>query len=178
MKFKIYCINLYERKDRYKFMKNEFNKYNLKVHFIRNYKHKLGGRYGCFDSHIQCLKNAKKHNLDMCLIFEDDIKLYDNCIINIQKCIEFLKNNKNYEIIYANGRQDLYKTLNIIKELSVCHNIKIDKNLDIKGTILISDKNTIFIGRKNIKSYVFSATFPAFNYYLIGNFFSELKQQD
>ena len=47
-------------------------------------------------------------------------------------------------------------------------------DLDIKGTILISDKNTIFIGRKNIKSYVFSSTFPAFNYYLVGTFFETL----
>jgi len=60
MKFKIYCINLYEREDRYNIVKEQFNKYKLDVHFIRNYKHKLGGRYGCFDSHIQCLKDAKK----------------------------------------------------------------------------------------------------------------------
>ena len=26
MKFKIYCVNLYERDDRYKTIKNEFNK--------------------------------------------------------------------------------------------------------------------------------------------------------
>lgn len=76
---------------------------------------------------------------------------------------------KNYIII------DLYKTSNYINQLAETNHIDIKNDLDIKGTILISDKNTIFIGRKNIKSYVFSATLPAFNYYLIGTFFKDIK---
>lgn len=87
--------------------------------------------------------------------------------IGLNCCVD---NFQKYKYIII----DLHKTLSYIKELSKINNIYIDDKLDIKGTILISDKNTIFIGRKNIKSYVFSATFPAFNYYLIGNFFNKL----
>ena len=102
MKFKIYCINLYERPDRYEFMKNEFKKYNLNVKFIRNNKHKLGGRYGCFDSHIQCLKDANKNKLDTCLIFEDDIELNPNINELIKNCLNFIQNN-NVDILYGSG---------------------------------------------------------------------------
>jgi GR25 family glycosyltransferase involved in LPS biosynthesis len=104
MKFKIYCINLYERDDRYNYVKKEFNKYNLNVHFVRNYKHKLGGRYGCFDSHIQCLKDAKKNNIDVCLVFEDDISLTQDCNKIISNCLNFIKKNKQTDIIYGGGR--------------------------------------------------------------------------
>ena len=105
MKFKIYCINLYERSDRYEFMKKQFKKYNLDVSFIRNYKHKLGGKYGCFESNIQCLKDAKKNNLDVCLVLEDDIQLEPNCNFCIQYCLNFLKkNNKNIDILFGDCR--------------------------------------------------------------------------
>ena len=85
--------------------------------------------------------------------------------------IEYKSIIKNKYIII-----DLYKTSKYINQLAETNGIDIKNDLDIKGTILISDKNTIFIGRKNIKSYVFSATFPAFNYYLIGTFFKDVKQ--
>ena len=108
MKFKIYCINLYEREDKYNYVKKEFDKFDLNVHFIRNFKHELGGKYGCFDSHIQCLKDAQKNNLDVCLIFEDDIKLNENCKKIINNCLNFIKKNKNVDIINANGHGSLY----------------------------------------------------------------------
>lgn len=58
MKNKIFCINLFERKDKYNFMKKQFKNLNLKVKFIINKKHIKGGRFGCFKSHIQCVKKA------------------------------------------------------------------------------------------------------------------------
>lgn len=91
--------------------------------------------------------------------------------------LKYLKLNTNYNLKEISKNKyiiiDLNKTFCYIKKLS--NNNFIDNNLDIKGTIFISDKNTIFLGRKNIKSYVFSATFPAFNYYLIGDFFIKLQ---
>lgn len=105
MKFKIYCINLFEREDRYLSMKSQFKKYNLDVCFIRNYKHKLGGRFGCFKSHINCIKNAKKNKLDACLIFEDDVELDFNCDLRIKECLHFINNfNKNIDILFGDCR--------------------------------------------------------------------------
>lgn len=100
LKFKMYCINLYEREDRYKYMKNQFKKHKLKVKFIRNYKHKFGGKIGCFESHIQCIKDAKENNVDICLIFKDDVELVKNCKEIIYKCIKFINSNKNTKLLF------------------------------------------------------------------------------
>ena len=81
-KFKIYCINLYERDDRYKKMKKQFDNLNMNVQFIRNYKHARGGKYGCFSSHIQAIKDAYSNNLDYCLIIEDDVIITAGTILN------------------------------------------------------------------------------------------------
>ncbi len=110
MKFKIYCINLYERSDRYSHMKKQFNKFNIDVKFIRNYKHKLGGRYGCFISHIQCLKDALESNLDCCLVFEDDVNISLSCNEIIDSCLKILKKNKLIDIINASSRDTFYLT--------------------------------------------------------------------
>ena len=78
---KIFCINLIEREDRYNFMKIQFEKiHNYPIEFVRNNKHIKGGRYGCFESHIQCIKMALKQNLDYCLVLEDDCVLAENFI--------------------------------------------------------------------------------------------------
>ncbi len=108
MKYKIYCINLFERPDRYTHMKKQFDKFNITVKFIRNHKHKLGGRYGCFESHIQCLQDAFKSNLDFCLVLEDDIELDEDYQKVIDNCIGFIKRYKKTDIIYANGRFNLF----------------------------------------------------------------------
>ena len=163
MKFKIYCINLYEREDRYNIVKEQFNKYKLDVHFIRNYKHKLGGRYGCFDSHIQCLKDAKKNKIDVCLIFEDDIVLDKNCNKYINECLNFIKHNKNVE--YVN-------TINKIIYLQE----KYDNNFYIGkawGTYtLFLTKNAIIKILKNYKKYIgTNLHYDHFLYFLFGHMY-------
>lgn len=163
MKYKIYCINLFEREDRYIHMKNEFLKYKLDVCFIRNYKHKLGGRYGCFSSHIQCIKDAKQNNVDFCLIFEDDVKLVDNCIENIDKCIKFIKNNKNVEIIYSQGRQSLY-----INEL---YYDKIYSGKSMGTDCIIITKTGIDKITKKYKKYINNIHYDAFLYLILNKSF-------
>jgi len=91
MKYKIYCINLYERLERYNFIKKQFEKYDLDVKFIRNNRHPKGGRYGCFKSHIQVMKDAYDNNLDYCLIMEDDFYIYDDPKSKINEIISFMK---------------------------------------------------------------------------------------
>jgi len=164
MKFKIYCINLYEREDRYNFVKNEFKKYNLDVHFIRNFKHKLGGRYGCFKSHIQCLKDAKKNNLDTCLIFEDDIKLTSNCNKIIENCLNFIKKQKNVDIIYAHNVSNLY----IEKYYS--NNIYYGKSF-FTPSIFLTKKSIEKILKKHKKYINKNIHYDAFLYLILQNTF-------
>jgi hypothetical protein len=103
LKYKFYCINLIEREDRYIFMKDQFTKYGMDVKFIRNNKHKLGGKRGCFESHIQCIKDAFDNNLDYCLIFEDDSLIYSDYKIGLDIATKYIKKN-DAEIIYLQNR--------------------------------------------------------------------------
>jgi GR25 family glycosyltransferase involved in LPS biosynthesis len=168
MKFKIYCINLYERDDRYNYVKKEFNKYNLDVHFVRNHKHKLGGRYGCFDSHIQCLKDAKKNNIDVCLVFEDDIRLTSNCHQVIQNCLNFIKGNKQTDIIYANGRFNLYL------DKFYCNDIYSGKSFG--ADCIFITKKMIKIILTKYKKYIFTKLhYDHFLYFFAKNSFISTK---
>ena len=99
---KIYCINLKYRTDRYNsslFFFRELNINNVK-YFLAN-KHPNGGRYGCFDSHINVIKDAYYNNYDNILIFEDDVKIGKYYNLNLlNKSINFMKNNKTWDIFY------------------------------------------------------------------------------
>jgi len=98
---KIYCINLITRNDRYMSATNTFNKLNIKnVEFCRVNKSDKGGRYGCFESHIDIIKKSLKLNLNNILIFEDDIRpsnYYNLELLN--NSIKFMKNN-NWDVFY------------------------------------------------------------------------------
>lgn len=113
MKFQYYCVNLFERKDRYEKMVKNFNENGLDVKFIRNFKHSNGGIYGCFDSHIQCIKDAYINNLDYCIVFEDDNNIYPNCKDNIKIAEDFYKNNPDteYIILHNRGLYHVYEKL-------------------------------------------------------------------
>ena len=98
---KIYCINLEYRKDRYISANNTFNKLNIKnVEFVIVNKSPKGGRYGCFESHINVIKNAYNSEYNNILIFEDDIRpsiFYNLKLLN--DSINFMKNNE-WDIFY------------------------------------------------------------------------------
>lgn len=97
----IVCINLEHRKDRKSISQSIFDKLNINCHFHTVQKHPKGGMYGCFDSHIQVIKDAYNKGVNYILIFEDDIKLtpsYTNSQVEI--CIEFLKGNKDWDIFF------------------------------------------------------------------------------
>jgi len=103
--FKIYCINLIEREDRYNLMKTQFDKYNIDVNFLRVYKHIKGGRYGCFDSHIKCITDAYNTNLEYCIMIEDDNYIDPNFKEYLEYAMDFLNNNNKYvDILYLQNR--------------------------------------------------------------------------
>jgi GR25 family glycosyltransferase involved in LPS biosynthesis len=96
----IYCINLKERTDRKKHAQKEFRKIDIQhndVIFLDFYKHKNGGIYGCYESHIKVWNNFYKNHLDkeLCIVFEDDFEVTDNSILYLKKAISFIEKNKD-----------------------------------------------------------------------------------
>jgi hypothetical protein len=57
----IVCINLDFRRDRREEAQHNFRKLNIPAKLF-TVKHEKGGRYGCFNSHIQVLKYAQQNN--------------------------------------------------------------------------------------------------------------------
>jgi GR25 family glycosyltransferase involved in LPS biosynthesis len=97
----IICINLEQRPDRKINSETIFKKYNIPARIMTVKKHEKGGRYGCFDSHIKILKEAYEKNLEYILVFEDDIIATEyNSEKNISEAINFMKNNKEWDIFY------------------------------------------------------------------------------
>lgn len=97
----IICINLDISVDRKKHAEKYFDKLNIPARFFTAVKHKKGGLYGCFDSHIQILIEAYKKNLDYILVFEDDFlptQAYSED--KLMKAIDFMKNNKDWDIFH------------------------------------------------------------------------------
>ena len=166
MKFKIYCVNIFEREDRYIHVTNEFKKYNIDVKFIRNFKHNKGGMYGCFESHIQCIKDAKKNNLDVCLIFEDDITLNENSKKNINTCLNFINNHKNIDILYSNRRSLLYLNKYYTKNIYSGKSLGTDCYfLNNKSINKILNNYQKYIGKIHYDaylSYIFNNSFVSF----------------
>ena len=66
---RIVCINLKERKDKYANVKKVFDKLKINVEFYFAEKHPTSGRVGCFESHINVIKQSYNNNDKIILIF-------------------------------------------------------------------------------------------------------------
>lgn len=97
----IVCINLDISVERKKHAKYYFDKLNIPATFLSVSKHEKGGIYGCFDSHIKIIKHAYENNYNNILVFEDDFiptPSYNNELL--KECIDFMKNNEEWDIFY------------------------------------------------------------------------------
>ncbi len=106
---KYYCINLYERPDRYLSASQVFKKLNLDVIFYQTHKNPKSGAQGCYDSHLNVIRNAYNANYNRVCIFEDDVlpsKYLTNDNINYVK--NFIDNN-DYDIFYLGPRPDVLR---------------------------------------------------------------------
>lgn len=96
----IYCISLDKSKKRRDFFISKIPS-NIPYKFMIVKKHKKGGVYGCFHSHLKIIKDVYKRGLDNVLIFEDDAyptSSFTNK--NIEEAIHFLKTNEDWECFY------------------------------------------------------------------------------
>lgn len=91
----VVCINLRSRQDKRKVMEETFKKLNVPARFFTVDKHEKGGRYGCFDSHIQVIKEAYASGKINLLILEDDILATPTYSLErIQEITNFLSENE------------------------------------------------------------------------------------
>lgn len=99
----ITCINLIDRQDRYTKMVQLFDRLAIPCKFYRSNRHPSGGRVGCFDSHIQVIKQAYEQGANLILVFEDDIvptvpREYLEDIIS--KCLPLMKTTSYFQLGY------------------------------------------------------------------------------
>jgi len=113
---KIVCINLKERKDKYANIKNVFDKLKINVEFYFAEKHPTSGRIGCFESHINVIKNSYNNNNKFVLIFEDDVINTPSYNENNIKCVvDFIKKNnwcEYFQLGYSILPHEIYDYLN------------------------------------------------------------------
>lgn len=96
----IYCICLRESEDRYNSSLKEFKKIGIddRVTYYRPDRDQRGGRIGCWNSHVACMKFALDSGKQYALIFEDDIKFIENWNQQINTIETFLKQEPDWDI--------------------------------------------------------------------------------
>ena len=121
---KIYCINLFERKDRYKYAQDFFTHNNIPVTFHRVHRHKNGGEQGCFESHRDIIRSAYDKGYEKILIFEDDNIIGKSLTAeNLNHINQFLNKNDTWELFYLGIRPAIneYKTKRVEKNIYQIH---------------------------------------------------------
>lgn len=97
----IVCISLEEATERRQQCMKNFEKLGIdNYQFYKTQRHKEGGRFGCFISHINVIKNEYNKGSNNILIFEDDFmpsSSYDENVI--QEVVDFI-DNEDLEIMY------------------------------------------------------------------------------
>lgn len=97
----IFCINLLSRDDRYQAASELFKTHNIPVQFHRVTKHPNGGLQGCFESHVQVIKNAYDTGMNNVLIFEDDLVTTSNYNKELlADAIKFMSEDDTWDIFY------------------------------------------------------------------------------
>ena len=100
----IYCINLDKRTRRWELAQNEFKKLGI-LDRVKRFSaiDNLGGKRGCFESHMKIIHMAKEKNLRNVFIFEDDVAVLP-CYSHekFEKSINFLK-DQTWEFFYMGG---------------------------------------------------------------------------
>ena len=169
------CINLLSRKDRYNHMVKEFKKLDIldNVNFLRVRKHKLGGKIGCYDSHLQLYRYCLENKYQYALIFEDDVSFNLNNNQKFIKSINFIfKSNPNWSIINCSNdfckikkkKKDIFNALStnahcyLISREAMIKSLNLgitDYHIDLVHALLFKFKNMylIFPSPVNLKFF-------------------------
>jgi hypothetical protein len=102
----IYCINLDRRTGRWEMAQKEFEKLGI-LNKVKRFSaiDNMGGKRGCFESHMKIIHMAKEKNLKNVFIFEDDVAVLP-CYTHqkFEKSINFLR-QQTWEFFYMGGFQ-------------------------------------------------------------------------
>lgn len=98
---KIVCINLSTRPDKKSHVERVFKEIAIpNVSYYIAHPHPKGGRYGCFQSHIDVIDSAYREGCSNVLIFEDDIRPSTSYSKNhLGNAIDFLSSYPNVDIL-------------------------------------------------------------------------------
>ena len=162
--YPMYCINLKERTDRKEDVKRQFKKINIEpndVIFLDFYKHKKGGIYGCYDSHMKVWNDFYNNHTDkeLCIVFEDDIEATKNSILYLKRAISFIKKNKDkVDILFLHDRLFEYNDGHDGDDSDDWYDGADDKNLMINNKYFTRGygflTHAYIITRKYIKSVI------------------------
>ena len=101
-KIQVVYINLEKRTDRKKFVLNELKKLGIDNPICFKAIELENGALGCSMSHLKCIENAKKQNLDYIFICEDDIEFLDPKLL-LNQLNNFLNSNINWDVVLIAG---------------------------------------------------------------------------
>lgn len=114
----IYCINLDKRTKRWELTQQEFKKLGI-LDRVKRFSaiDNLGGKRGCFESHMKIIHMAKENNLKNVFIFEDDVAVLP-CYSHdkFEKSINFLK-DQTWEFFYMGGLERRIKPRSMYNKL-------------------------------------------------------------
>lgn len=100
----IFCINLDKRESRWELAQREFDKLGI-LDKVKRFSaiDDMGGKRGCFESHMKIIHMAKENNLKNVFIFEDDVAVLP-CYSHekFKKSINYLK-QQTWEFFYMGG---------------------------------------------------------------------------
>lgn len=97
----IICINLRYRTDRYAWAKSIFQRLKIPARFAIVEKSPHGGVYGCFESHINIIKECYEKGCKTIMIFEDDIiPTPGYSLKHVQNGIDFMRTHPSWDLFY------------------------------------------------------------------------------
>lgn len=98
----IFCINLVSRPDRHVSAVKTMCEMGIdptKVIWHRPVKDPRGGRFGCAESHMFCIRKAYEMKVPYALIFEDDIIPQQNWQQPVKEVKEFLDRKEPFDVL-------------------------------------------------------------------------------
>ena len=107
----IKCINLNTRDDKMIESSKVFKKLKIPVEYYRVDKHPTDGARGCYESHLSIIREAYYRGCKNVLIFEDDVidsPYFEEKIIS--KAIDFMENNRDWDIFYFGHMPDIFSS--------------------------------------------------------------------
>jgi hypothetical protein len=96
----IICLTLEEATERHDHMRAFSRELDIQMEFFRVRRHEKGGRYGCFESHVNICKMCLERGLDNALIFEDDVvpsRGYDPEVI--KRVARFCRQDQTWNVV-------------------------------------------------------------------------------